>query len=518
MKRSTRLLCILSTFLIIIGLYAQPKVTVVVIIDQFAAHYIPKLAPYWHYGLHTFLQNGIVFTQAYQPHAIPSTSVGHTGLATGALPKVHGIVDNVWYTDKGKSIQAYQNAKSFALVPTINKQFLADNPNNRAIAISIKSRAALGLAGRDIPIISLSKSTNKFISNKPSAIIKKVLKQINRSQLLQPHQLTWKLAYHDPKYYSFDNIDNYTYASAPSIISHTSSQKQNEFLPELNKMPFTNKLLLQIAQKFIEQSLPTLGDGSLLVWVSLSSLDKVGHLYGPDSKETIDTLYHIDKYLGTFMNDLAQLVDPQKTLYVLTADHGVLPIIEILQQHNKDARRLLRQNITESINQQIEKEFGIKSVISICDPPFVVLNRKKLNRQPVDRQEVIVNRIIELFKQRPGISNVYRPNELAQLHAKPNSTRELLQNHMVPNRTSDIVLEIEPKTFFSKYQYGTGHNTPDPDNRHVPLIVYQPGTYEKQTISTRVDIPQVATTLQKILTGVPKATYMLPALPLKQSA
>jgi predicted AlkP superfamily pyrophosphatase or phosphodiesterase len=42
-------------------------------------------------------QNGTVFANAHYQHANTETIVGHSTLATGAQPSVHGMTGNVWF-------------------------------------------------------------------------------------------------------------------------------------------------------------------------------------------------------------------------------------------------------------------------------------------------------------------------------------------------------------------------------------------------------------------------------------
>src|SRR5262245_41928805 len=48
-------------------------------------------------GFRAFLQDGIWYAAANQPHACTETVVGHTTLATASYPSRHGMVANSWY-------------------------------------------------------------------------------------------------------------------------------------------------------------------------------------------------------------------------------------------------------------------------------------------------------------------------------------------------------------------------------------------------------------------------------------
>ena len=56
----------------------------------------------------------------------------------------------------------------------------------------------------------------------------------------------------------------------------------------------------------------------MILWVGLSSLDYIGHIYGPQSFETIDTLYHLDRDLHSFMRCIRRAIGTKDTsLYSL---------------------------------------------------------------------------------------------------------------------------------------------------------------------------------------------------------
>ena len=74
-----------------------PKLTVVLVIDQFAYSYVRRLQKFFQYGLKDIFDNGINYTDAYVPHATPETTTGHNTLSTGTLPKNHGAVTNHWF-------------------------------------------------------------------------------------------------------------------------------------------------------------------------------------------------------------------------------------------------------------------------------------------------------------------------------------------------------------------------------------------------------------------------------------
>ena len=72
-------------------------------------------------GFNYLLDRGAVYTNAHYLHANTETIVGHTTLATGATPAVHGMVGNVWYYgDTGELGYNIEDSKS-PLIPTREK-------------------------------------------------------------------------------------------------------------------------------------------------------------------------------------------------------------------------------------------------------------------------------------------------------------------------------------------------------------------------------------------------------------
>ena len=67
-----------------------------------------------------------------------------------------------------------------------------------------------------------------------------------------------------------------------------------------------------------------------LLSVSLSTTDKIGHSYGPDSREMHDHLLRLDRWLGEFIESLGTIVPRQRMLIVLTSDHGMTSFPEYI--------------------------------------------------------------------------------------------------------------------------------------------------------------------------------------------
>ena len=75
----------------------QPRIFVIITIDQLRADYFTRYRPLFQFGLRRLLDEGVSFTNANHDHNNTVTGVGHATISTGAYPGHSGIVGNYWY-------------------------------------------------------------------------------------------------------------------------------------------------------------------------------------------------------------------------------------------------------------------------------------------------------------------------------------------------------------------------------------------------------------------------------------
>lgn len=102
MKRLSKLLATLVFPLLLLNTLQAfadqpaPKLVLQITVDQLRGdmpeRYVNRLGEG---GFRHLINNGIHYANAHYQHANTETIVGHTSLATGALPSAHGMVGNV---------------------------------------------------------------------------------------------------------------------------------------------------------------------------------------------------------------------------------------------------------------------------------------------------------------------------------------------------------------------------------------------------------------------------------------
>src|SRR5688500_3058828 len=141
-----------------------PRLAVVIVVDQMRADYLTAFAARWKAGFRTLLARGTSFVNAEYPDWNTITCAGHASIATGTLPRTHGMVLNRWWDraerrvvtcndDPRAAPVSYQRQAGAGasgarmLVTTFADELRAQQPGARVVSLSLKPRSAIGLAG-----------------------------------------------------------------------------------------------------------------------------------------------------------------------------------------------------------------------------------------------------------------------------------------------------------------------------------------------------------------------------------
>lgn len=518
-----------------------PRVIVIIVIDQLSTHYIPKLRPYLTGGIGMLARDGVQYVNAFYDHAIAATAPDHYVLSTGTYGSIHGIVNNKWYDSAGKLVACdddtdrnaavfnphgglYPYGKSARLsqADTLSDQLILHSyphASNTVWSLSLKSRAAIAMAGRLGKALWLDEKTGLFTSSK--AYFKALpswVKEYN-AHIGQPRVLKWNPLYPlASKAYNFKYTDNHEFASKTSSLLGKSFSPEKEGFEMYQAMPLTNKDLLNLALTAFKKQYSPKKNDRFVLWLGLSSLDKIGHIYGPDSKEAIDMLYHIDVQLKMFIEKLYTIVPRDELLFVLTADHGVQPIPELLKKEGMDlSRRYYAPDLIGAMNELISKKYAIHDfVVAFKEPQFYV-DHKKLAQLTEKTKKKIYRDLKNYLLSLPGIRRAWTFEELQKTVFAEYDLDKYLSRQLYKGRSGQIIYSVNPYTHLDTHLKGTSHISQYAYDTQVPLIFYQKGRFEKNRIVQNVYMPQVSVTLATLL-NVPRpsaaAASVLPGLQL----
>ncbi|MDP3889215.1 MAG: alkaline phosphatase family protein [bacterium] len=506
----------------------KPRLTIIIVVDQFAQDYIQKIKPYLKHGLRELISNGVYYPNAYMPHAMPATGPGHTALNTGTYAKDHGIVLNEWVNEQGKNVicdgDSAENAAVFSPTGTYNygrsarlimidglsDQFMLhsteENPRY-VFALSLKSRSAIGSASKLGKAIWFDEKEGLFTSSK--AYFEELpawIKTFNTTQgINELDHVFWHQAKpSSSRAYQFVNPKSYEFIIDDAIRVGQSIPIEREAKPDepfhlFVQTPQANKLLFDLARKCIQVHCNKQNNTDLLLWLDLSSLDKLGHIHGPDSKEVLDMIYHLDKQLACFMRFAQRTAGTKNTLFVLTADHGIAPIPEVVKQAGLPAVRIIKKDLIERSNAYLQKGHGIANAIYKFKFPQFFLNQDAFSLLSREKKHEILKDLQSFLQKQPGIKRAWTNKELDTQCFEPNSIENYFKQQRYPGRSGSLFIQVTPYSHFTKWEKGTSHRSPYKFDLHIPLVLYQRGSIELKTIGKDVSALQLANTLADIL-------------------
>jgi len=158
-----------------------PRLVVVISVDQMRADYLDVFADHYEGGLRSLRENGAVFVDGHQDHALTDTAAGHATISTGVYPSRHGLVANDFFDRRAGEVVGSVADRATALVGAAGdegsspsrllRQGLSDwlkaaSPESKVASVSIKDRSAILLGGTAADMVFwLDLRTGHFVTS-----------------------------------------------------------------------------------------------------------------------------------------------------------------------------------------------------------------------------------------------------------------------------------------------------------------------------------------------------------------
>jgi predicted AlkP superfamily pyrophosphatase or phosphodiesterase len=278
----------------------------------------------------------------------------------------------------------------------------------------------------------------------------------------------------------------------------------------LTLTPVGDALTLDFAKALVENEKLGQNDADApdYLQISFSSTDYVGHLFGPSSLETEDNILRLDRTLA----DLFQFVDEQvgldKTLIVLSADHGAPEAPEYMATLGLSTGRFAFDWFkTEGpLTEAMQKKFGRDDLISGHSHPYLYLNLKAISSSGLDLADVERFVADELMKI-PGIAYALTRSDLLAGRITESPVQNQIRRSFHPTRSGNIHMVPEHYWFLHSTEeaekMGIGsiaaiHGSPWTYDTFVPIFFAGNGV-PIQKIGRRVAPTDIAPTLAAYL-------------------
>ncbi|HKV63438.1 MAG TPA: alkaline phosphatase family protein, partial [Candidatus Acidoferrum sp.] len=491
---------------------SRPKLVVLLVVDQMRADYVDKFLPQWTGGLKRLVEEGAWFRDAAYPYSATETCVGHSTISTGAFPATHGMVANAWWDRKEQKIVTCTsdpdpNVKNIGYVgatpkgadtawrmavPSFAEELKFQTSGaTRIVTFSLKARAALTMAGHKADAATWFDG-GAWVTSTPYGTLPFLNDPTKSHQAKSDFGKTWSLSLPESAYwYGEKALGAVPPAGWELTFPHplrgksSVSEPDSAYFEQWASSPYADTALTELAENAVNELKLGHSKGTDFLAIGYSTVDYVGHAFGPRSREIQDILARLDKDLGSLFAHLDEKVGRGNYVVALSADHGVVPIPEDMQTTGTDAGLLHLPELQDRIEKALDPFNYAKPAVSRItgsDIYFVPGVYDKLQQDHAAMQAVL-----DAAFAQPGVAAVYRAEELQNRPATQSPTLRAFALSYFPGRSGDLF--ILPKPYWlmdgtptgKTRSYGTGHGVPYNYDQHVPVILMgfgiHPGQY-----------------------------------------
>lgn len=484
---------------------AAPRLVVFISIDQcrsdyltrFVDHYLPARRSGELGGFSLLVAEGAHFRDAHFAHVPTTTGPGHTTLATGAPPALHGIIGNrIFDRATGKSRRCVEDpsvqtiggkatpaSARNILVTTLGDELkLATGGHARVVSVAIKDRAAVPLAGHAADLaLWMDDATGNWVTStyyRPDGTLPAWVEKLNQERHLDRLAgAVWEPLL--PREAYRQTLTAGRAAPSGPLFSHALPSELDEKLFDAwGAWGPANDEVMEVARRAIAGEQMGLDEVPDLFLLNLSTNDYVGHTYGPNSAEIMDVTVRTDRALAELLRFLNRHVPGglDRVLIVVTADHGVSTAPEeALEAARIPASRGTGAATAEAVDTALDSAFGAADWVleGTRTEPNVYLNRAAALERRVD-PSALERVAAEAASRAPGVYIAFGRTQIltGQLPRWPWVDKVAAGFH--PTLGGDVFLVTRPGWLLSGPP-DASHGSPWPPDTHVPMVLRGPG-------------------------------------------
>ena len=324
-----------------------PALVVMLVVDQLSQELLDRYDDVFTGGFRRLIDGGRWYVNATHDHAGTSTAPGHATLSTGTYPSHSGIVANEWFENvDGEWIEISNVGDSTVQIvghPDLEgvsphslertglaEWIVAAAPGAKVASVSPKDRGAvLPAVHAKGQVWWFEASVGRFVT----------------STYYRDGEPAWIDRFHDDVLSTLAADSVWTSRVPPALVGRSDPDsadhegdnagpvfphrfagpgERTHFWEWFERTPMLDQATLELARVVVAEE--GLGRDSIpdFLGVSLSQTDRIGHDFGPLSREQLDNLLRLDAEMGAFFAFLDSMAGPGRWVLGLSADHGVL--------------------------------------------------------------------------------------------------------------------------------------------------------------------------------------------------
>jgi predicted AlkP superfamily pyrophosphatase or phosphodiesterase len=468
----------------------RPTLVVIVVVDQMRADYLTRYAGLYEKGFKRLTSEGAWFQNAAYPYMSTLTCVGHTTIGTGTLPFHHGIVQNAWYDRaSGKSITCTGDPETTeisygklggtadsahlmmmpSLAETMRKQL-----KGRSITMALKARSAIGLAGHEADaVIWLDErgawETSSAFAKEPLGWVANFIKA---NPIERDADKTWDRLLPADRYTGADDAPGEGHPNGwTTTFPHPLGVGGDRlYYSRWITSPYADAYVEQMAEAAIDDN--KLGQGATtdFLGVSFSTLDLIGHSFGPRSHEMQDELARLDGVIGRLLDHLDAKVGAGKYVLALSADHGVADIPDQVQGGGRVITAVLRGSIDAVLK---GAGYGDGPFVDAVTASDIYLGPGIYDHLKQDRKTL--KAVVDGLSRLSGVARVLTADEVSTAAARTSKDPQIRATALsyFAGRSGDLI--VIPKENWIMGAVVTTHGTLNPYDQHVPVVLFGAG-------------------------------------------
>jgi len=492
---------------------SNPKLVVTLVVDQLAGFVAAERWPLLpgDGGFARLRREGTWVRALVFDHAVTDTAPGHAAIYTGAPPRESGIFANeVIDPATREKVSALRDPSTHLIasdgprelpgsslrllrVDTVADRFRAAHPDAPIVSLSLKERAALFGGGRSATaVLWFDASVGRFVT--ADATFPAWALPVAGPDLLGGLRgRVWEVA----------DAGFVAHAATPDaqpgegdlpgwgITFPHKFAEAHSVARAFRASPVADETLLALGLAAVDA---LRRDGTpMLLAISLSSNDYIGHLFGPDSVEAWDELYRLDAQLGRFLAALDERVGNDGWALLVTGDHGVTTMPEAASTKTRPwcaskrpdewqrgcgpAHRMVPEQLVPRLEAACDRALGEGPWVAGIADPYVYLT-PAAHALEGERARTLARTLRSALEAEPGVARVVDAKKVPARCADGDSVEALVCRSLVTGAPGDYYVQPQAGSFFDPdyvVGFGTSHGSPWLYDRAVPFVARAPG-------------------------------------------
>jgi predicted AlkP superfamily pyrophosphatase or phosphodiesterase len=468
-----------------------PRLVVILVVDQMRADYLDWYRGNYTAGFARLLRDGAVFKEAAYPYLNTITCAGHSTIGTGTYPYRHGMILNNWFDrETGKSpyctddpamaeisynglANVQGDSAKLLLSPAIGEQII--KRGGRSVALSLKPRSAVTLTGHQATAVVWFDdrggwTTSTAFTQAPVPYLKSF---IDANPLTADFDKVWEKSLPASAYQGADDVKSEGTIAGwtrtfPHVLGLPGGKADSQYYARWQRSPFADEYLARMAMASVDALRLGQGKTTDFLGVSFSTVDGVGHLFGPRSHEIQDTLARLDRTIGRLLDHLDATVGKDNYVLGLSADHGVAEIPDEVgggRVSNKSVIQALQEVLVPALGPGTHVAAAVYTNVYLSEPA----------RARLAKDEALRTAALAAARRVPGLAYAFWGADLATAEARrskdPVTRAAALSHH--PTRSGDIIVAPAERWILSTAV--TTHGTQYSYDQRVPVIFFGGG-------------------------------------------